>query len=130
MRSFMKYTSRVHVADICNALNASLHKPSPGRIYNIVDDEPAPRTEVFSFAWNLIQEKWPGLLKQVTSPDTAESLIPERSSTRGEKRVSNARMKKELGVKLLHPNYRSGLQSIINQMNEHDTHPSGSCNTI
>jgi hypothetical protein len=32
-RSFKKYTSRVHVADICNALNESIHKPSPGYVF-------------------------------------------------------------------------------------------------
>ncbi|GJV72748.1 putative NAD(P)-binding Rossmann-fold superfamily protein [Tanacetum coccineum] len=113
-RSFKKYTSRVHVADICNALNESIHKPSPGRIYNIVDDDPAPRTEVFSFAHKLIKEKWPSEIKKVVSPAINESFTGERS-LRGEKRVVNERMKNELGVRLLHPSYRSGLQSISDQ---------------
>ncbi|XP_024975952.1 uncharacterized protein LOC112513807 isoform X2 [Cynara cardunculus var. scolymus] len=118
VRSFKKYTSRVHVADICNALNESIHKPSPG-IYNIVDDDPAPRTEVFSFARKLIGETW---MKEV---DTNESFSGERS-LRGEKRVVNARMKKELGVRLFHPSYRSGLQSISDQVHHYPPSPSPS----
>nr|GEW60095.1 putative NAD(P)-binding Rossmann-fold superfamily protein [Tanacetum cinerariifolium] len=113
-RSFNKYTSCVHFADICNALNESIHKPSPGRIYNIVDDDPAPRTEVFSFAHKLIKEKWPSEIKKVVSPAITESFTGERS-LRGEKRVVNERMKNELGVRLLHPSYRSGLQSVSDQ---------------
>lgn len=30
MRSSKRFTSRIHVADICQALNASIQKPSPG----------------------------------------------------------------------------------------------------
>lgn len=73
-----------------------------------MDDDPAPREEVFEFAQKLVEDKFPGLGKQHTP------LVTEKSS--GEKRVPNARMKKELGVKLLHPTYRSGLQSIIHQV--------------
>ncbi|KAA8528679.1 hypothetical protein F0562_036034 [Nyssa sinensis] len=115
IRASRRYTSRVHVADICQALEASIYKPSPGKTYNIVDDDPAPRIEIFTFARELIEKKWPGQMKQTTSPDREESFIPEGSS-RGKKRVSNARMKRELGVRLLHPSYRSGLQSIIEHM--------------
>ncbi|XP_057469698.1 uncharacterized protein LOC130758782 isoform X2 [Actinidia eriantha] len=115
MRASRHYTSRVHVADICQALRASIYKPSPGKIYNIVDDDPAPRTEVFSFAWDLVNQKWPGHLKQTNSLYGTESFSVEERS-RGEKRVSNTRIKKELGVRLHHPNYKSGLKSIIDHM--------------
>lgn len=77
------------------------------KIYNIVDDDPAPRAQVFAFARDLIEKKWPNHIK--------ESVFPG-SARQAEKRVSNARMKKELGVTLLHPTYRSGLQSIIDNM--------------
>ncbi|KAG8367026.1 hypothetical protein BUALT_Bualt16G0029600 [Buddleja alternifolia] len=103
-----KYTSRVHVADICQALHASISKPSGSKIYNIVDDNPAPRMEVFDLAFKLVEGKFPGLGKQYTSSAGEESGVIEKASM-GEKRVSNDRMKKELGLKLLHPSYRSGL---------------------
>ncbi|KAG6704994.1 hypothetical protein I3842_07G159600 [Carya illinoinensis] len=115
MRVYRKFTSRIHVEDISQALKASIHLPSRRRVYNIVDDDPAPREEVFAYASDLIEKKWPGRIKQ--SASRSESLIG-KGGRRGEKRVSNARMKKELGVRLLHPSYRSGLQSIINHMEE------------
>ncbi|XP_027073115.2 uncharacterized protein [Coffea arabica] len=112
MRSSRRYTSRIHVADICQALNASIEKPSGGKIYNIVDDDPAPRVEVFTFAQNLVKSKWPDHGQPLINPLITDSLIPEGGYSE-EKRVSNSRMKEELGVKLLHPTYRSGLQDII-----------------
>uniref|UniRef100_A0A2P2P332 Uncharacterized protein LOC103410436 isoform X2 n=1 Tax=Rhizophora mucronata TaxID=61149 RepID=A0A2P2P332_RHIMU len=88
--------------------------PSSRRIYNVVDDDPAPREDVFAYAEKLIEKKWPGMVKQWIS---SENEFPiKRSNSRSEKRVSNARMKSELKVRLLHPCYRSGLESIVDQM--------------
>ena len=82
------------------------------KIFNVVDDDPAPRAEVFAFARSLIEMRHPDLITESPDVNSAESDIQERILP-AEKRVSNARMKKELGVKLLHPTYRSGLQSIL-----------------
>ncbi|XP_044509885.1 protein YeeZ isoform X2 [Mangifera indica] len=115
LRSSGQYTSRIHVDDICQVLKASIQKPSSGNIYNVVDDYPAPREEVFAYALDLIEEKWSGTYKESKSMEEAEPF-GKKGSLRGEKRVSNARIKKELSVRLLHPSYKSGLQSIIDQM--------------
>ena len=80
----------------------------------MVDDDPAPREEVFEYARKLVEKKWPGLKLQ--HPEQKECSIVKTRNPRGEKRVSNARMKKELGVQLLYPDYRSGLQSIVDQI--------------
>ena len=40
--------SRIHRDDIVSALEASLSRPSPGSVYNVCDDEPAPADEVLS----------------------------------------------------------------------------------
>ncbi|XP_057768482.1 uncharacterized protein LOC130988612 [Salvia miltiorrhiza] len=114
-RLLKDYTSRVHVADICQALHASILNPSSGKIYNIVDDDPSPREEVFEFARKLVEEKLPGRGKQYIYAEIAESLVSEKPS-KSEKRVSNARMKKELGVDLLYPTYKYGLRGIMEQM--------------
>ncbi|CAH9084269.1 unnamed protein product [Cuscuta europaea] len=113
MRSSKNFTSRIHVADICQALNASIQNPCPGRVYNIVDDDPASRKEVFRFAQSLVEKKWPDRVIKQCNPND-DSL--DKGTYRGEKRVSNARMKEELGVKLLYSTYKSGLVSIIEHM--------------
>ena len=52
-----KYVSRVHVADIGAALLASMEAPAASAsaaVYNIGDDEPAPRQEVMAHAAHLL----------------------------------------------------------------------------
>jgi hypothetical protein len=83
-------------------------------VYNIVDDDPAPREEVFEYARKLVEKKWPDFNLQHLEQN--EWSIVKTRNGRGEKRVSNARIKKELGVQLLYPDYRCGLQSIIDQI--------------
>ena len=84
-------------------------------IYNVVDDNPAPRAEVFACARAMIQSRWPDLIGQFQEGDAVEleSQQLKAEAARGEKRVSNARLKEQLGVELLYPNYKSGLQSIL-----------------
>ncbi|GLC45217.1 hypothetical protein PLESTB_000723900 [Pleodorina starrii] len=53
-RSRQRYTARCHVYDICAVLAASMAAPAPGRIYNVVDDDPAPRTDIMSYARSLL----------------------------------------------------------------------------
>ncbi|XP_010459645.1 PREDICTED: uncharacterized protein LOC104740669 [Camelina sativa] len=113
-RASRKFTSRVHVEDICQALQAATEKPSSGEIYNVVDDDPAPREEVFEYALELIEKRWPGTIETKPFPFVYESR--EESSLRGEKRVRNQHMKNKLGVKLLYPSYKSGLQSVVEKM--------------
>ncbi|KAM1012414.1 hypothetical protein ACFX2C_042665 [Malus domestica] len=106
MRGHRQFTSRVSVDDICQAIMASMCTPSSRRVYNIVDDDPAPREEVFEYARDLVEKKWPGWIKQPSGQRESSELIVKKRGLQGEKRVSNARMKKELGVRLLHPSYR------------------------
>lgn len=110
-RATKKFTSRVHVVDICQALKASISMQQQRKIYNIVDDDPASREEVFAFAQQLIERKWPGLINP-----TDYSVSISTVAGGAEKRVCNASIKNELGLKLVYPCYRSGLQNIIDIM--------------
>eukprot|EP00798_Chlamydomonas_sp_ICE-L_P007472 gene7472-615_t len=56
-RSQQQYISRCHVFDICQVLKASIARPRVGALYNIVDNEPAPRTEVAMFVQSLREAK-------------------------------------------------------------------------
>ncbi|CAD6232278.1 unnamed protein product [Miscanthus lutarioriparius] len=112
LRESKQYTARIHVADIYKAVLASMSIRCARKMFNVVDDDPAPRAEVFAFARSLIQRRYPDLITETidaksTGLDYQEIIVP------AEKRVSNARMKQELDVNLLHPTYRSGLQSIL-----------------
>lgn len=101
--------NRIHVADIANAVLCAIDKPRAGGVYNVTDDEPAPPQDVVAFAAELLELPMPPDLDFATA-----DLSPMARSFYSEsKRVSNARMKSELGVKLKYPTYRTGLQAIV-----------------
>ena len=101
--------SRIHVEDIAGALKASIAKPNPGQIYNVADDEPCPPQDVVSFACELL-----GVGPPPEIPFEQADLSPmARSFYADSKRVSNLRMKTELGYRLKYPNYRAGLTAIF-----------------
>jgi nucleoside-diphosphate-sugar epimerase len=101
--------SRIHVDDISAVLEASTTRPNPGAAYNLCDDEAAPPQDVVSYACALL-----GVdpLPEVTF-DEAELSDMARSFYAENKRVANDRIKRELGVTLTYPDYRSGLQALL-----------------
>ena len=100
--------SRIHVEDIAAVLAASIARPNPGRAYNLADDRPAPPAEVTEFACRLL-----GLPPPPAEPFEAARLSPMAASFyRDSKRVANARIKAELGVRLRYPTYREGLRAL------------------
>jgi nucleoside-diphosphate-sugar epimerase len=101
--------SRIHVADIVAVLRASMARPEPGAVYNLCDDDPAPPAEVVAFAAQLL-----GVAPPPEQPfETAELSPMARSFWADNKRVGNARIKRELGVRLRYPSYRDGLTAIL-----------------
>ncbi len=101
--------SRIHVEDIAGVLAASIAKPNPGRAYNVCDDEPCPPQEVVAFAADLL-----GLPLPPEIPFEQAELSPMAKSFYADsKRVSNRRIKTELGYKLIYPNYRDGLRALL-----------------
>jgi len=101
--------SRVHVDDIAQVLAASIARPNPGAIYNVCDDDPAPPEAVIAHAAELL-----GLpLPPAEDFATAEMTPMARSFYAESKRVRNDRIKRELGVKLIYPDYRAGLAALL-----------------
>jgi nucleoside-diphosphate-sugar epimerase len=101
--------SRIHVEDIATVLEASIERPHPGAIYNVCDDEAAPPEDVIAHAAGLL-----GLPVPPLEPfDAAEMTPMARSFYAESKRVSNARIKSELGVELAYPTYRQGLAALL-----------------
>ncbi|MBR2657839.1 MAG: SDR family oxidoreductase [Loktanella sp.] len=103
--------SRTHVADIAQVLAASIARPNPGGIYNVCDDDPAPPEDVIGYAAELL-----GLpLPPAEDFETADMTPMARSFYAESKKVSNDRIKNELGVSLIYPDYRSGLKALLAQ---------------
>ncbi len=101
--------SRIHVSDIVATLQASMTRPDPGAVYNVCDDAAAPPQDVVAFASHLL-----GLPAPPEIPiDDAELSPMARSFYAENKRVSNRRIKRDLGVRLRYPDYQTGLQALF-----------------
>ena len=104
--------SRAHVDDIATVLEASIAAPNPGRAYNVCDDEPAPPQDVIAYAAMLLGRPLPDEVPFEDAP-----LSPMARSFYSEsKRVSNKRIKEELGVTLRYPSYKDGLRALAAEM--------------
>ncbi|WP_296712207.1 SDR family oxidoreductase [Rhodoblastus sp.] len=103
--------NRIHVADIASAIDACLLSDTPAGIYNVTDDEPAPPQDVVLYAAILL-----GVAPPPEQDFVAAELTPMARSFYGEnKRVSNMRMKADLGVELAFPTFREGIAALAAQ---------------
>lgn len=101
--------SRIHVEDIAQVLAASIARPNPGAVYNLCDDDPAPPEEVIGYAAELL-----GLpLPPAVDFETTEMTDMARSFYAESKRTDNTRLREELDVRLLYPDYKSGLKALL-----------------
>lgn len=106
-----QFFSRIHVEDIGQVLDASIHRPDPGAVYNVCDDDPSPPQDVLAHAAELL-----GLpIPPEVDIDKADMTPMARSFYAESKRVRNDRMKRDLGIRLLYPTYRDGLAALLTE---------------
>ncbi|MBR0792115.1 SDR family oxidoreductase [Bradyrhizobium manausense] len=99
--------NRIHVDDIASAIMAAISHQGCGT-WNVCDDEPTPPQDVITYAAQLM-----GIAPPADEAfSTAEMSPMARSFYASSARVSNARLKRELGVALVHPTYRHGLDAL------------------
>ena len=101
--------NRIHVDDVARVLAAAIDRDTGHRIYNVSDDEPAPPQDVVAYAAELLGLPVPPEIAYETAglAGMAASFWAES------KRVSNARIKADLGVELMYPTYREGLRALV-----------------
>lgn len=102
--------NRIHVDDIGRVTALAARNLLEGT-YNLTDDEPAPPQDLVSFAAELSDVDAPPEMPF----DEAELSDMARSFYSDNKRVSNAAIKKALGIELLFPTYRQGLKAIFSE---------------
>jgi nucleoside-diphosphate-sugar epimerase len=105
--------NRIHVEDIARAIAAAFAPDAPSGIFNVTDDEPAPPQDVIAYAAELL-----GIEPPPEVPFERADLTPmARSFYSSNKRVSNRRLKQQLGVRLAYPTYREGLRALAGTVN-------------
>jgi nucleoside-diphosphate-sugar epimerase len=104
--------SRIHVADITNAIIYLLQNKNSLKFYkiiNIADDEPCSQIEVIQYCYELLGLKMP---KPILFEDVKEELSPiAKSFWMENRRVSNKLLCETLGYKLIYKNYKMGLKN-------------------
>ena len=101
--------NRIHVDDICRVIIAAMNRPRRGRIVNLADEKPAAQGDVVRHAASLlgVSPPEPQSLKEADLSAMARSFYVSR------RRVGSKVIGPELGVRLLYPDYESGLAAIL-----------------
>ena len=111
--------SRIHIADIANAiiyLLLKINNENFKQVINIADNYPTSQIEVIEHSYKLLGLKMP---EPINFEDAKKLLSPIALSFWQEnRRVSNALLCKDLGYKLIHENYKSGLRNCLDVIKE------------
>ncbi len=98
----------IHVDDVVGVIAAALKNGRPGEIYNAVDDEPVAELNFFRWLSETLGKWMPPFATE------QEETGRKRGLTR--KKVSNRRLKMELGYEFKHPTFRQGYTVEIQRM--------------
>ena len=100
--------NRIHVDDI-GRITALSARARLGGTFNLSDDEPAPPQDLVEYAAKLM-----GVPVPPGIPFEAAQMTPmARSFYADNKRVDSKAIQQALGISLLYPNYRAGLDAIF-----------------
>jgi len=95
-----RFLNMIHRDDVVNAIIAALKSGRAGQIYNVVDDQPVAQIHFFRWLSETLGKSMP--------PFATEEEPAGRKRGMTHKRVSNRRLKSELGVQLKYPTFRQG----------------------
>ena len=95
----------IHRDDLVSCIIAALKSGRAGEIYNAVDDEPV--SQMTFFQWLA------GTVGKYPPPSEPENPVENRKRGVTNKRVSNRRLKMELGCQFKYPNFRKGYSAEI-----------------
>jgi nucleoside-diphosphate-sugar epimerase len=100
----------IHRDDVVSCLLAALKSGRPGEIYNAVDDEPVPQIHFFRWLSETLGKNMP--------PFCAEDAAEDRKRAITNKKVSNRKLRMELGCALRYPTFRQGYTAEIQRLQD------------
>ncbi len=106
------FTNHIHADDLARIVAAALFRSLPGRIYHAVDDSEMKMGEYFDAVADALGLPRPPRLSRRELEQQASPL--QLSFMSESRRLSNQRMKSELGVELLYPRVSDALERIRN----------------
>jgi nucleoside-diphosphate-sugar epimerase len=98
-----RFLNMIHRDDVVGAIAAVLERGKPGEIYNVVDDEPVAQKRLFGWLSERLGRPMP---QTVPAADTPR----KRGATN--KRISNRKLKEQLGYRFRFPTFREGFETV------------------
>jgi nucleoside-diphosphate-sugar epimerase len=95
----------IHRDDVVGAIIAALKSGRPGEVYNAVDDEPVSQLNFFQWLSGPLGKELPPSLPEDTDAEHKRGVT--------NKKVSNRRLKMELGYQFKYPTFRQGYTAEI-----------------
>lgn len=102
-----RFLNMIHRDDVFGCVLAGLERGRPGEIYNAVDDEPVTHFEFFEWLARQFNRPMP--------PSTEGNPMVQRRGLTN-KRVSNHKLKTELGYHFKYPTFREGYSAEIQRL--------------
>ncbi|HEX3624277.1 MAG TPA: SDR family oxidoreductase [Verrucomicrobiae bacterium] len=100
-----RYLNMIHRDDVAGCVIAGLKRGRAGEIYNAVDDEPVKQRTFF---------EWLGAaLGKYPPPSNPDNPAEDRKRGITSKRLSNRKLRMELGYQFKYPNFRKGYSDEI-----------------
>jgi nucleoside-diphosphate-sugar epimerase len=94
-----KTINLIHVEDGARAVVAAAERARPGATYNVADGHPVTRRELYVELASLLG----------APPPRFEPRVADRT----DRRIGNRRLRSELGLDFLYPDYRAGLRQAV-----------------
>ena len=107
------YSNRIHVDDLVSTCLAAMAGGRSGRAYNVSDGAPTPMSAYYEALARLTGRPAP----QRLSWDEARRVLPAGllSFLKENRRIDSGRLRRELGVTMLHPDLESGLRASLRE---------------
>jgi nucleoside-diphosphate-sugar epimerase len=100
----------IHRDDVVNCIVTALKNGRPGEIYNAVDDEPVPQIHFFRWLSETLGKNMP--------PFVPAGEEPARKRPVTHKKISNRKLRMELGCQLRYPTFRQGYTAEIQRLQD------------
>ena len=98
--------SLIHIDDAARAATVALTAPSPGPLYLATDDRPVPRREYYRVVAETLNAPAPTYVPPTPgSPEAARDVV--------DRKISNRRLRAELGVELRYPDVTTGVPAAL-----------------
>jgi len=106
----LRHLNMIHRDDVIGAIIAALEDGHPGEVYNAVDDEPVGQIHFLRWLSESLGQDMP--------PEARPEELANKKRGVTDKKVSNRRLKMELGYQFKFPTFRQGYSAEIKRMED------------